>query len=292
MNDDQSSGPICRVSRHEPCPVCGKADWCGYSGDGRFAVCMRVAEGAVTRTRNGGYLHILRDDPDWRARPRVRTLVVKPHDEPKSDFGTLAAVYAAAVNPGELQDLAKRLGVSIQSLVRLGVGWAAEHRAWSFAMYDAGRKVRGIRLRSWAGRKWAIRGSHEGLFFPAGLHFVEPLLISEGATDAAALLDMDFEAVGRPSCTGGTRLLAELVGHRTPPGVVIVADRDGPGQRGAENLASALLAVCRSVRMICPPKGINDARAWKQVGATHQDVQKAIAAEPERSLRVGRRKRP
>ncbi len=280
-----------RVSKRHPCPVCGKPDWCGFSPDERLAVCMRVSEGARKQTRNGGFLHVLRDDPEWRERPRARTLTVPTRDESPIDFGRPAADYAVAVDMGELQDFAEGLGLCAESLVRLGIGWAAEHRAWSFPMYDGGRRVRGIRLRCGAGRKWAVTGSGDGLFVPSGLDFAKPLLICEGPTDTAALLDLGFEAVGRPSCTGGTRLLAELVAHRKPPGVVIVADRDEPGGRGAEALAAALLPVCRSVGVICPPEGIKDARAWKQAGAAHQDVQAAIDAAPEQSLGVERRPR-
>jgi len=206
-----------------------------------------------------------------------------------ADFGRLAAEYAAAVDTAELRDFAEELGLSVGSLTRLGIGWAAEHWAWSFPMHDTCRRVRGVRLRSWAGRKWSVKGGREGLFVPAGLDCARPLLVCEGPTDTAALLDLGFEAVGRPSCTGGTTLLAELVGHRKPPGVVVVADSDGPGRRGAEALATALLPVCRPVRVICPPCGVKDARAWKQAGATRKDVQAAIAAAPERSLRVARR---
>ena len=84
-------------------------------------------------------------------------------------------------------------------------------------------------------------------------------------------------------------LLAELVRRAKPPGAVIVADRDKPGQRGAEVLAVSLLRVCRSVRVIRPPEEIKDGRAWKKSGATHEDVRMCVEAAPERSLRVTRR---
>lgn len=44
-----------RVNRRDPCPICGKPDWCTYNS--RYVFCMRVAEGAVGRARNGAYLH-------------------------------------------------------------------------------------------------------------------------------------------------------------------------------------------------------------------------------------------
>ena len=281
--------PLRRVSPRQPCAVCGKPDWCGCSPDGCFAVCMRVPEGAVKTTRNGGFLHVLCEDPDWPSRPRVRTLALATRNKPPTDFGPLATGYAASVEMAEVQGFAEQLGVSVGSLVRLAIGWAADHRAWSFPMYDAARCVQGIRLRSLSGRKWSVRGGREGLFLPTGLDFSKLLMICEGPTDTAALLDLGFEAIGRPSCSGGTMLLAEILRRAKPSGAVIVADRDGPGQRGAEGLAMALLPVCRSVRVVCPPEGIKDARAWKQAGATLEDVRMVIDSTPERSLTVTRR---
>lgn len=280
-----------RVSKRRPCGVCGKPDWCGYSLDERLAVCMRVAEGAVKQTRNGGYLHVLRDDPDWQARLRVRTVPLDGDDPSKTDFGRMVADHAAATDMAELQNFADELGLLAESLVRLSIGWAAKYRSWSFPMRNAGMSVRGIRLRSWAGRKWAVMGSREGLFIPAGLDFGTLLLACEGPTDTAALLDLGFSAVGRPSCIGGVNLLAELVQRNGPPGVVIVADADAPGRRGAEAIASRLLPLCRSVRVIYPPDGITDARAWKQAGATHDEVKAVIDAAPVRALRAEQRMR-
>jgi hypothetical protein len=61
---------------------------------------------------------------------------------------------------------------------------------------------------------------------------------------------------GRPSCTGGIKLLVELMLARKPAEVVIVADRDEPGRRGADNLASVLVAYTLAVRVVTPPAGI------------------------------------
>jgi hypothetical protein len=98
---------------------------------------------------------------------------------------------------------------------------------------------------------------------------------------------MGFRGVaGRPSCTGGSRLLVELVRRRPPSEVVIVADGDEPGRRGADDLASVLLAYAPAVRAIAPPEGVKDARAWLRAGGTRQDVEAAIRAAPVRRLTV------
>ena len=81
-------------------------------------------------------------------------------------------------------------------------------------MRNGAGEVVGVRLRKSDGKKLSIKGSKEGLFIPTGLKPCDRLLIGEGPTDTAALLDLGFEAVGRPSCTGGGRLLPELVRRR------------------------------------------------------------------------------
>jgi DNA primase len=105
------------------------------------------------------------------------------------------------------------------------------------------------------------------------------MLITEGATDVAGIWDMGFRhVVGRPSCTGGVKLLLDLVRDRQPTAVVIVADGDEPGRRGAQNLASVLATYSASVRVIRPPEGIKDARAWLRAGGRRCDLEAAISA--------------
>jgi DNA primase len=150
--------------------------------------------------------------------------------------------------------------------------------------------VRGIRLRRPGGYKFAVKDGRDGLFLPAGAEAAGgPLLICEGPTDAAALIDMGFGAgavAGRPSCTGGVKLLCELVRRRRPLEVVVLADGDEPGRRGAANLASVLLAYAPAVRVIAPPEGVKDAREWLRAGGTRRDAEAAIQAAPARRLSV------
>jgi hypothetical protein len=275
-----------RVSRAKRCPVCGKADWCAVARDGGAALCQRVE--SPTRVGDAGWLHRLRDEPRRPPRRLSRRIHFDPPLAPRTDLPRLAAQYQAAADPTRLQSLAASLGLSPDSLARLGTGWSADHGAWAFPMTDAGGNVRGIRLRRPNGFKYSVTGGKEGLFLPATAGApAGPLLVVEGPTDAAALLDLGFENVaGRPSCTGGVMLLVELVQRRRPPEVVVVSDADEPGRRGAGNLASVLVAYAPAVRVIEPPEGVMDARAWLQAGATREELEKVIAAAPARRLVV------
>jgi DNA primase len=153
-------------------------------------------------------------------------------------------------------------------------------------MTDAAGNVRGIRLRRPNGFKFSVTGGRKGLFIPSGVESGDSLLlVCEGPTDATALLDMGLvNVVGRPSCTGGIKLIVEMVRRRRPLEVVVVADGDEPGRRGADNLASVLVAYAPAVRVIAPPAGIKDARAWLQAGGTRRDVQEATGAALVRRL--------
>lgn len=89
------------------------------------------------------------------------------------------------------------------------------HDAWTFPVSDAAGVLTGIRLRLADGRKLSVRGGPEGLFVPADLGQPERLLIAEGPTDTASLLDLGLAAVGRPGIyrpmagrAGGGRQLA------------------------------------------------------------------------------------
>jgi DNA primase len=154
-------------------------------------------------------------------------------------------------------------------------------------MTDASGNILGIRLRRPNGFKFAVTGGREGLFLPTAESTDQRLLICEGPTDTAALLDLGFGAVvGRPSCTGGVKLLLELAQRRRPAEVIIVADADEPGQRGANNLASVLVAHVSKVLVIQPPAGIKDARDWLRASADRRTVEQAIAAVPARRLSI------
>jgi hypothetical protein len=64
--------PLVRVNRKRPCPVCGKPDNCSIREDGSAAYCRRSTHGDK-QGRDGGWLHIFRDDfaPTATPRPRI-----------------------------------------------------------------------------------------------------------------------------------------------------------------------------------------------------------------------------
>jgi len=259
-----------RVTRHHPCPICQKPDWCGVSADGAMACCMRVK--SERPTRNGGWLHRIGDAPP-RTAPRV---YVPPPKAPTVDWAALLRRFERDTRKADVERLAAGLGVSPGSLLRLGIVWAAPHHAWAFPMCGAKHEIIGIRLRAEDGRKWAIAGSRNGLFWPEDLSSGGLLLVCEGPTDTAALLDLGYDAIGRPSCSGAVEIVIEVIRHMRRRDVVVVADADGPGIDGAGRLAEALTHAGRRPKVIRPLVG-KDARVWVQAGATRAVVDCAIA---------------
>jgi hypothetical protein len=273
-----------RVSRAHPCTICGRPDWCLVSADGTAAICQRAE--SPKRVGDAGWLHWLKDDAGQHHRRHARVVRLGAGAAPPGNLARLATQYRQELDAGRQLQLAVSLGLSVGSLCYFGVGWSVEHRAWSFPMADAAGNVLGIRLRRPDGFKFSVKGSKEGLFIPSLCgDEPSPLLICEGPTDAAALLDMGFRnVIARPSCTGGVKLIVELVRHRLPPEVVIVGDGDEPGRRGAKNLGSVLVAFAPAVRVIAPPEGIKDARDWLRAGGTRRDVDETISAAVVRRL--------
>lgn len=283
------------TGRHgRPCPRCGGRDRFTPLADvaDRGAVLCRHCFNADTVQRPGDGLATLRwwlsiDLPEacrwleawlgvmpgyrvWQVaaaqvQPVVKTTVVA---DPK--MGLMADVMVGNMRPGWLARAADMLKLTSESLSRLSVGWSPAHRAVSFPMRDDDGAVIGIRLRCpRTARKWAVKGSRAGLFYSVELlTLVRPgrVYVAEGPTDAAALLSVGLHAVGVPSAGGSGDLLMGLMARVVPDDVVVVADGDGAGLRGAESLAVALRSVV-PVRIISPPEGIKDARAWVVSGA-------------------------
>lgn len=262
-----------RVTRQNPCPVCGKPDYCFITDDGAKAVCMRVPSEHPTKSSDcQGYVHILKDTPR-EARPMPVRPVRRP--VPRVDPGA----YMERLRQGGWSDgvsawLAGKLGVSAASLDALAPAADFIAKAFAFPMRDGHGKVVGIRYRAMDGSKWSKTGSAQGLFYRSDIQPCRVIAVCEGPTDTAAALTLGLSAVGRASCNGGEDMLNVLFTRLGVDECVIVADNDGekldayghrmePGLNGALKLASRL---CVPSRIIIPP--CKDIRLWVRSGAT------------------------
>ncbi|MHC4544549.1 MAG: toprim domain-containing protein [Planctomycetota bacterium] len=274
-----------RVSKSKPCKICSRSDWCAVSANDKIAHCMRTESSKPCKS--GGWIHNLDDSqlistvPKRMPKPIVRS-------EPSKDFFSLARQYQH--NLTDLTVLSKDLGISIESLKRLEVGW--DGRNYTFPMRNGNDRIVGIRLRR-NGSKYCVTGSKTALFWPDGVvvDSKQPLWICEGESDCAALLDLGFDAIGRPSCNSGTHDIKTILA-RYNRDVIIMADKDKavtrpdgpvyyPGIEGALRLAEAIKSIVRSVKCVLPAVG-TDIREWVQNGATREAV--LAAANNARTL--------
>ena len=261
---DDRGAVLCRHCHHQSSdPRCGDgiATLRWWLGCGTGEALRWLSAWLNVRPGSSAPVHrIVRSDP-------------KP-STPRALFDAMAEMLRRNMRPDALEHVAGLLGLPSGALERLGVGWSPSHQATTWPMRDADGAVIGIRLRCpRTARKWAFTGSAAGLFFdPLAMSERAPggrLWVCEGPTDCSALLSIGLDAVGVPSAGGAVDLVVALARRFKPAEVVIVADGDDAGQRGAERLRDALLIVSPA-RIVNPPKGLKDARAWVGSGADRE----------------------
>jgi phage/plasmid primase-like uncharacterized protein len=222
--------------------------------------------------------------------PIIRTLTLDNGSDPDGSLAELTERWRSAMTGQRLAALAEQLGLPHDALERQRVGFHHDQDAYAWPMVDEIGRVVGVRLRSrTTGEKWSVKGGKSGLFVPDGLpESVGRLYVTEGPTDCAALLSIGLAAIARPSCNDAVVMTCKKCQALHLSECVIVADDDenGAGKRGAESLACVLVTVCRSVRIVYPPEGFKDARAWITGGAGVADVETLVAAAVVNSLSI------
>lgn len=298
-----------------PCPRCGGRDRYSPMLDiaERGAVLCRSCHHAGTDPRAGDGIATLRwwlgvDVPGalrWlssylgvinsehvpvMSRPIERPLPIPEQSMVPKRFELMAKVWRQNMRPEYLRRAANLLSLPTDPLMRLGVGWSPEHKATTWPMRDDVRGVIGVRLRCpTTARKWAVTGSRAGLIYSDDLLTIESperLLVTEGPTDTAAILSIGFDVVGVPSAGGSADLLENLCRRLRPLEIVLMADGDGPGIDGMRRLADVVMIVA-PVRIVRPPAGVKDARAWVVGGADRSVIESAIQTAQVLSIVMG-----
>lgn len=287
------------VTRARPCPICKAPDRCSIALDGGLVVCRaRVRRHERDVGNVFGWRHLgqsadgadkWRFSPDQTDSPRGKVERPKPVPvalAPALDYAALAADAREELDYTALRVFAASLGLTENALSRLGVGMLTLARcdpewpgwAWCFPQTDPRGRVVGLRLRTSTGRKFSAPGGVHGLFVPGNLKADRTLVVCEGPTDTAALLDMGVEAVGRSSALTCHDMLLEALSLWRCRDLVVVANRDDPDQRGrhaGQDGARRLIEDARGrgvrCRLVVPP-GTKDMRDWLKLGAKHDDL--------------------
>jgi len=242
------------VSRESPCPVCGKTDWCTVGA--RFVHCMRME--SERTCEGGGWLH--RKDADEKHAPSTPISAPKVSDEVMRNRWTPIALAAEKSGIDRLPQLAVQLGVSVESLRKLHVGYANLQGSWcwTFPERNARGWIVGIQRRLVAPKeghrdKLCAKGSRRGLTYCDDWHqYPGPIWIVEGGSDVAAGITIGWCVVGRLSNIGGLRQLAELLHAHRKRKMIVVAERDKKPKLYVQQMQPPHDAKCRCCNRCWP----------------------------------------
>ena len=141
------------VTRESPCPVCRKFDWCGTSADGAVR-CMRVQDPPAGWRRikdtdaNGGTVF-----RNGQSAPAPRSIVARKAASAVMDRTPEARRCVEALTPALAGELADALGVPVEVLDAIRIGWSVERDAWTFPERGLDGRVCGIVYRDRSGAK-------------------------------------------------------------------------------------------------------------------------------------------
>jgi putative DNA primase/helicase len=238
--------------------VCKKLDWCLVAEDGSACICARTESGK--RCGDAGWLHRLADPFTPPPPGRNWTLDAKR--------------YASQLDVDRKRQLCDRLRLPVDAfdvLPLLGFRNDPAKPCFTFPEMDANGTVIGINRRFSDGTKKMIRGGSRGLTLPHGWRERPgPVCVVEGPTDAAALSVAGVASVGRPSNSGGAKLLDELfTDWPADRDIHVIGENDRkpdgcwPGRDGAMSVAKQLaVTLNRPIRVALPPANAKDARDW------------------------------
>lgn len=153
--------------------------------------------------------------------------------------------------------------------------------AMCFPMFGPDLTICGIRTRHVAtGEKRAYIGSANGIFVTEGVaRGCAMLVVGEGPTDAAALVQAGFPAVaGMPGATCGFDAMDALIAYVRPARLLLVADPNRVGRACMTTVARNAAPIVPHIARVEPPDRIKDARAWVVWGADRWDILKAATA--------------
>lgn len=254
-----------RVTGERRCPICDHDGYCSIDAVDGTVLCMRTESDEAVAS--GGWLH--RGDKPLDLPPPPR------REKVSTDWGKVAAACRARITPEAVDKLAADLGVDPIALQELGIG--TNGIDWTFPMFNADGVVVGVRRRTPRGGKFAMKGAYLGLIRRPQPDRDEVLIVCEGESDTAAMLTLGLDAVGLPGVgTCHDYAAAYAIGRD----VIVMLDADDAGAKATARLVPMLVRTAKTVRVVRPPDGIKDARAWLNAGATRADVEAAIAAAP------------
>lgn len=152
--------------------------------------------------------------------------------------------------------LAGEWDVDSSVLSRLHIGWDGE--CFTYPMRNKNFCVVGMQRRYSNGSKKCVSGSRLGLIIPRDIDFTDVVIVCEGAHDTATVLDLGFNAIGRP---GAMAVINETAAVLDGCYVAIIPDNDEPGVVGARRLAKEVVKTAKK----CAIFNMRNKGDWKDI---------------------------
>lgn len=260
------------ASRSNPCSVCAHLHrnhgWCLIDKQRGLTICPRVP--SEKRIGNAGWLHGQEYESarDFVPQPRAR-------DQPPPDFLSQWERARSELRGVDTADLAKavRLPYEAALIVPHGIERDARGDRWVFPMRIprdapvASWPVCGLKTRTADGKKFCAKGSRIGLILCEAFDpTADTLVVTEGESDLMVAASWGLNAVARAGCEQSVRDLSALAKGKR---VLLIADKDEAGRRGAARLRDSMTEAQRVTIMEPPCK---DLREWFLQGATRADL--------------------
>jgi hypothetical protein len=230
------------------CPICGKPDWCLVDLSGKLAICARVESKRFIG--EAGWLHKIKGEP-------IKVKNIKKSRPTNINWQGLNDMYRQQINVKQQWKLKQNWSVRWKTLERLEVGW--DGQAYTFPAKNECLEIVGMQRIFPDGSKRMVNGSKIGVIVPFGLDWQSTIFITEGISDTVVATDLNLNAIGRLSCACGNKILTELI---TDTDVVIIADADEPGIKGAKKLRKDLQKHSKYGIIYIVPES-EDLRTWR-----------------------------
>lgn len=260
------------ASRSRPCPICAHLHrnhgWCLVDLQRGLYICPRVE--SDKRIGNAGWLHGLTPFAVRDFVPQARD-----RDQPLPDFLSQWERARSALRGVDTADLAQAVRLPYEAALTVPHGIERDARGdrWVFPMRlprDAPATewpVCGLKTRTADGKKFCAKGSRIGLILCEAFDpLADTLVVTEGESDLMVAASWGLNAVARAGCEQSVRDLAALSKGKR---VLLIADKDAAGRRGAARLRDSMTDAQR-VTVIEPP--CKDLREWFLQGATRDDL--------------------
>jgi hypothetical protein len=211
----------------------------------------------VGKGNGGGYLHKVADNG-----VRRDAKVQKRYSNDCVNWKSLCDLYQHKITPCGKIHLDNKLGLQQDTtLWQFNIGWDGE--AYTFPAFDGYGNMNGIQRRWPNGTKMWVARSRNGIFIPKLRSVQGNVFVTEGVSDAAALVDCRYRAIARASCSCGQTYIKEFIGnHKKIEQITVVADNDTVGRNGAIELAHALCGSGPRIAVLEVPMKYKDVRQW------------------------------